>query len=216
MGSSMETSAQSGPIGRRRFGLEAVKLAPDAADQAEAIAPGALGRALMPIGRAEPGAGDPHHRFVHDVRLDEPSLRGEVAALMARKSSPGMSGKPWKLAMLANLERQVSNRLSHPARTVKASPAVNGLQRGLLQHQHHAGYAGEMAGDGLQRALVGAAGPSQEAVRKPACGEGVQPCHGQPAVVRADALTVPAPLNAAPETSARHRPSPSRASQSRL
>ena len=46
-----------GRIRRRQLGLRAHDLAPDAAQQAEAIAADAFQRGLVPVGRADPGAG---------------------------------------------------------------------------------------------------------------------------------------------------------------
>ena len=104
------------------------ELAPDAADQPEAVAADALDARLVVVGRAEPAArgGDDARR---DRRLSQHLSRVGVAAVRDSGSpcpGRGCAGSRGSSTTLANRSRQVSSRLSQPARTTKSSPAAIG------------------------------------------------------------------------------------------
>ena len=93
-----------------------------------------------------------------------------------------MCGKPRKFTTLAKRSRQVSSRLSQPARTMKSSPRRDRPHRRLEQ-----GEAARAANDVVARDLggapgVGAAGPGQPAEGEPAGREAAEPGRGEAAV----------------------------------
>jgi hypothetical protein len=112
----------------------AVEFLPEAAHEAEAIAPDALARRPVAIGRAQPFAGAGARQCPSGSRSSaSPAIVDAVAARHQRQPVlAGICGKPRKLSWLANFSRQVAKRLSQPASSRIASPGA-GVAPGAAQ-----------------------------------------------------------------------------------
>ena len=128
-----------GRVGRRQLGLRAHDLAPDAAQQAEAIAADAFQRGLMAIGRADPGArrGDDAVRMAGSPSSEEAPAVEPRLALLRHADDEVVAGHVREAAEVDGVARTSPGRwrgvLSQPAVTRNVSPTSIGLRRALPQ-----------------------------------------------------------------------------------
>ena len=172
-------------VGRDRHRLGAVELAPDPADQPEAVAADAPEARLVVVGRAEPAArgGDDAARDRRQSQHLSRCWRRRGSGSGSPCPGRGCAGSRGSSTTLANRSRQVSSRLSQPARTTKSSPAAigrTGASSSVEPPRRRRRRRGSRPR--RRRPAFGAAGPGQPAEGEPAGREAAEPGGGEAAV----------------------------------